>query len=133
MAQVYLLDTDICSYTIRETPKTVIEKFWKHRNDDICISSVTYAELLYGGLHKGSVKLQDQIKAFVSRVSIIDFNAAAAEEYAQIRQFLELHGTPLGNMDMLIAACAKSSNAVLVTNNLKHFSRIPNLKQENWC
>jgi tRNA(fMet)-specific endonuclease VapC len=132
MAKLYLLDTDMCSYAIKENPKPVMERFWKHRDDAIGISSVTYAELRYGGIRKGSVKLQTQIQTFISRLRIIDFNAAAAEEYAQIRHFLETKGTPIGNMDMLIAACAKSSNAILVTNNEKHFSKIPDLKLENW-
>jgi tRNA(fMet)-specific endonuclease VapC len=133
MASFFLLDTDMCSYAIKESPQSVVEKFWKHRDDDIGISSITYAELRYGGLHKGSVKLQNQIKTFVNRLRVIDFNAAAAEEYAQIRHFLETQGTPIGNMDLLIAACAKSSNAILVTNNERHFSKIPNLKLENWA
>jgi tRNA(fMet)-specific endonuclease VapC len=132
MAKLYILDTDTCSYAIKENPKPVMERFWKHRDDDIGISSVTYAELRYGGLRKGSAKLQNQIKTFISRLRIIDFNTAAAEEYAQIRHFLETQGTPIGNMDLLIAACAKSSNAILVTNNEKHFSKIPGLKLENW-
>jgi tRNA(fMet)-specific endonuclease VapC len=133
MPAVYVLDTDICSYVIRENPQSIQDNFWKHRHDDICISVVTYAELVFGGLHKGSVKLQHQIKTFVSRLRIIDFNAVAADEYAQIRQFRETHGIVIGNMDMLIAASAKSCGAVLVSNNQKHFSRIPNLKIENWC
>jgi tRNA(fMet)-specific endonuclease VapC len=132
MPGVYFLDTDICSYTIRKNPQSIREKFWEHRDDDICISAVTHAELVFGGLHKGSVKLQNQIKTFVSRLRIVDFTAAAAEEYAQIRQFLESGGIIIGNMDMLIAASAKSCNAVLVSNNQKHFARIPDLKLENW-
>jgi tRNA(fMet)-specific endonuclease VapC len=132
MANTYILDTDICSYIIRENPKPAREKFWDHRDDDICITSISYAELLYGGIHKGSAKLLNQIKTFVSHVRIIDFNAAAAETYAEIRQGLEAHGTPLGNMDILIAAITKSTEAVLVTNNQKHFSKIPDLKLENW-
>ncbi|MDR0878311.1 MAG: type II toxin-antitoxin system VapC family toxin [Treponema sp.] len=132
MPAIYILDTDICSYAIRENPQSIRDNFWKHRKDDICISAVTHAELIFGGIHKGSVKLQNQIKTFVSRLRIIDFNTAAAEEYAQIRQFLETHGIVIGNMDMLIAASAKSCGAVLVSNNQKHFSRIPNLKIENW-
>ncbi|GHV87457.1 ribonuclease VapC [Spirochaetia bacterium] len=133
MPAVYFLDTDICSYSIKTNPQSISDKFWEHHDDDICISVVTYAELVFGGLHKGSVKLQNRIKTFVSRLRIIDFDAAAAGEYAYIRQYLETQGTVIDDMDILIAASAKSCGAVLVTNNQKHFSRIPNLKLENWA
>jgi tRNA(fMet)-specific endonuclease VapC len=132
MAGIYFLDTDTCSYAIKYNPETIRNKFWEHRDDEICISVMTYAELVYGGIHKGSAKLQQRIKNFVSRVCIMDFTVAAADEYARIREYLEAGGELIGNMDMLIAAGAKSSNAILVTNNTKHFSRIPDLKLENW-
>jgi tRNA(fMet)-specific endonuclease VapC len=132
MAGTYFLDTDTCSYAIKHNPETIRDKFWEHREDEICVSVMTYAELVYGGIHKGSPKLQQLIKKFVRPLRIIDFNAAAADEYAKIRESLENGGKLIGNMDMLIAAAAKSSNAILVTNNTKHFSRIPDLKLENW-
>jgi tRNA(fMet)-specific endonuclease VapC len=132
MSGTYFLDTDTCSYAIKYNPQTIRDKFWKHRKDEICLSVMTYAELVYGGIHKGSPKLQQLIKRFVSPLRIIDFNPAAADEYAKIRDSLEKRGEVIGNMDILIAAAAKSSGAILVTNNTKHFSRIPDLKLENW-
>jgi tRNA(fMet)-specific endonuclease VapC len=128
----YVLDTDISSYIINKNYQSVIEKFWEHRNDDICISSITYAELMFGKVHKKSLKMDGQIKALISRIAVIDFDMAAAEAYGEIRELLTRRGKPIGNMDMLIAACAKSRGAVLVTNNSNHFLHIPGLAQENW-
>jgi tRNA(fMet)-specific endonuclease VapC len=128
----YMLDTDISSYLIRENDQITAEKFVSHRQDHICISSVTYAELRFGALNKKSEKLNNRIKNLISLVHIIDFGKDAAEEYAKIRLFLEKNGTPIGNMDMLIAACALAVGAIMVTNNQKHFSLIPGLPLENW-
>jgi tRNA(fMet)-specific endonuclease VapC len=129
---LYMLDTDISSYLIRENDQMVAEKFVSHRKDSICISSVTYAELRFGALNKHSEKLNSRIKNLVSLVHIIDFEKDAAEEYAKIRLLLEKNGTPIGNMDMFIAACALAAGAIMVTNNQKHFSLIPGLSLENW-
>jgi tRNA(fMet)-specific endonuclease VapC len=128
----YMLDTDTCSYIIRENNKRAAKKFISHSDDHICISSVTYAELRFGALNKNSEKLNTRINHFASLVHIIDFGKDAAEEYAKIRLFLERGGKPIGNMDMLIAACTLAVGAVLVTNNRRHFSLIPGLSLENW-
>ncbi|MDR1579911.1 MAG: type II toxin-antitoxin system VapC family toxin [Synergistaceae bacterium] len=132
MPDTYMLDTDICGYAIREKPTSVVCAFWKYRDDKICISSVTYAELMYGAIRSGSAKITASIERFVNYVGIVDFDDAAGKEYAQIRYALETCGTPLAIADLLIASCAKAKGAVLVTNNTKHFGRIPNLKIENW-
>jgi tRNA(fMet)-specific endonuclease VapC len=128
-----MLDTDISSYLINENNKTAARNFQKHEKDTICISSVTYTEITFGALNRKSQNLRVRIKNFMSLVKIVDFGKAAADEYALLRAFLNSRGTPVGNMDMLIAATAKASGAVLVTNNEKHFSLIPDLVVENWC
>ena len=133
MSNIYMLDTNICSYIIRENPKSVVEKLWEHREDELVISSITYSELMYGAIRKGSSRIIGLVKVFTSRMRIVDFDEKAGELYADMRALLEKKGTPIDNMDILIAACAKSANAILVTNNKKHFSKIPNLKIENWC
>ena len=132
MAVVYMLDTDTCSYIIKRNPASVAQAFWEHRNDVISISSVTYAELTYGALRSGSSKTMAMIRRFLTHIGTAYFDDAAAEEYARIRCFLEAKGTPIAVADLMIAACAKAKKAVLVTNNVKHFSRIPDLKVENW-
>jgi tRNA(fMet)-specific endonuclease VapC len=130
---MYLLDTDISSYIIREYNPELEKKLDECRKTGtICISSVSYGELKFGELKKTSSKLSAKISGFMKLVQILDFDASAGEEYARIRHYLEVHGTPVGNMDMMIAACAKSNDAVLVSNNEKHFAPIPNLVLENW-
>jgi tRNA(fMet)-specific endonuclease VapC len=132
MPAVYMLDTDICSYIIKENNAALAAKFLKHKNADICISAVTYAEIMYGRVSRNSSNLTERINSFLSLVRITDFGKSAGDEYARIRHVLKSQGTPIGNMDMLIAACALGAGAVLVTNNRKHFSCVPGLRLENW-
>jgi len=131
--KLYILDTDTCSYIIRERPISVLERFRKLAMEQICISSVTYAELLYGVARSSSKRINRPIvDDFVRHLDVIDWDTGAAEQYGQIRADLEARGEPVGAMDMMIAAHAKSIKAVLVTNNQKHFARIKGLKVENW-
>jgi len=129
----YMLDTDICSYIIRERPLKVFEHFEALKMDQICISAVTYAELIYGVEHSSSKKINRSIvNQFVKHLSIIDWNKKAAEHYGNIRAILQADGNIIGAMDMMIAAHARSRKMVLVTNNEKHFKRVPKLQIENW-
>ncbi|MDR2428378.1 MAG: type II toxin-antitoxin system VapC family toxin [Candidatus Margulisbacteria bacterium] len=130
--KIYLLDTDICSYIIKENPPSVAKKLVAHQDDDICISAITYAELLYGARRRKSRQITHKINLFVELVRVIECGRAVVEQYADIRQDLETRGKPLADFDILIAATARSLNAVLVTNNQKHFARISGLKLENW-
>jgi tRNA(fMet)-specific endonuclease VapC len=131
--KLYMLDTDTCSYIIRERPICVLERFRKLAMEQICISTVTYAELLYGVERSSSKRINRPIiDDFVRHLDVIEWDNAAAEQYGKIRADLEARGQPIGAMDMMIAAHAKSIKAVLVTNNQKHFTRIKGLKVENW-
>ncbi|MCL1958189.1 MAG: type II toxin-antitoxin system VapC family toxin [Spirochaetes bacterium] len=127
----YMLDTDTVSLIIRKYP-SVIEKLIKHEDDEICISTITYAELCYGLEKKGSVRLFNEIMSIIRKFTIVDFDNSQAELYGKIRVGLEKSGTPLGNMDMLIAASALAAGAILITHNTKHFSKINGLKVEDW-
>jgi len=130
---LYMLDTDMSSYIIRERPASVKNKFQQVSMHQLCISSITYAELLYGVERSSSQKTNRfHVDDFASRLYIKPWDEAAAEHYAQIRCYLEKNGTPIGGMDMQIAAHARSLNAVVVTNNMRHFERVPDLKIENW-
>jgi predicted nucleic acid-binding protein len=131
MARIYVIDTDILSYAIRGTP-ALINKFAEHDKDHLCMSAISYAELIYGARRKKSAGLEQSVRRFTERFSIVDFDTAAAQSYANIRTQLEQDGTPLDNMDMLIAAVSISAGAVLVTHNIKHFSKIKGLKVEDW-
>ncbi|GHU02691.1 ribonuclease VapC [Alphaproteobacteria bacterium] len=132
MAGIYMLDTDICSYIIRGNYGSIDQALAAHENDDICISNLTYAELWFGTMKKGSPRLAAQVAAFIRMVRVVEMDTLAAVQYAAIRCTLEAKGTPLDPMDMLIAACALAAGAVLITNNQKHFSQIKDLKTENW-
>jgi tRNA(fMet)-specific endonuclease VapC len=128
----YILDTDICSYIIRENSSVLLKNLNIHHKDKISITSITYAELLFGAEKRNSKKIREKVEAITSKVNIISFDQNAAVEYSTMRLNLEQSGTPIGNMDMLIASCVLSEEAVLVTNNEKHFSNIMGLKIENW-
>ena len=129
----YMLDTDICSYVIREKPLRVFERFEALEMGQLCISVITYAELIYGVEHSSSKKINRPIvDDFVRHLSIMDWGKEAAEHYGNIRAFLRAEGNIIGSMDMMIAAHARSHKMILVTNNDKHFKRVPKLKVENW-
>jgi len=130
---MYMLDTNICIYIIKEKPKEVINKFKTFNISDICISSVTAAELHYGVQKSQNVeKNRDALTMFLSPLEILPFDDEAAYEYGIIRADLEKRGEIIGAMDMMIAAHAKALKATIVTNNEKEFRRIPSLNIENW-
>ena len=82
MAEIFMLDTDVSSYIIRENPQQLRDVFVAHQKDSICISSVTYAELMFGLLNNHSERLGRKIKQFVSLVQILDWTDQAAIQYA---------------------------------------------------
>jgi len=129
---IYMLDTDTVSNIVRKH-LPVIKKLISHENDEICISTVTNAELFYGLEKKNSQKLFNEVRSVIGKCTIIDFDASQSELYGRIRVELEKSGTPLGDMDLLIASAAMSTGAILVSHNKKHFSKIKGLKIEDWC
>lgn len=128
-----MLDTDTCIYILKKKPESVVHKLSKIPMENICISSITYAELVHG-VEKSEQKRKnlDVLTHFLKHLEILDWGTDAADYYGQIRAALEEQGTPIGNMDLMIAAHACSIHAKLITNNLKHFSRVPHLKCETW-
>lgn len=130
----FLLDTNICIYIIKQKPPEVLQKFNEFQVGDLGISSITVAELEFG-VQKSqfSAKNKQALSQFLLPLEIVDFDDVAAVAYGNIRAFLEQQGTPIGSLDTLIAAHALSLAATLITNNTKEFSRVPNLKLENWA
>lgn len=130
----YILDTNICIYIIKKKPAIVFNRFKELTPGTVGISSITLAEMQYG-IDKSAKPIQNQeaLNQFLLPLEILDFNSSAAIEYGKIRSALETKGTPIGSLDMLIAAHAKSVGSVLVTNNTKEFGRITGLKIENWA
>jgi tRNA(fMet)-specific endonuclease VapC len=130
---MYMLDTNICIYIIKKRPISLLEKFNSIPKNSLCISVVTYAELQYGVERSSSKKMnQEIIKDFISRLSVLSWDMEAAGHYAKIRSNLEKKGTPIGNMDLMIAAHALSQKCTIVSNNLREFKRVQDLKYENW-
>lgn len=129
----YMLDTNICIYAIKNKPESVIRKVLAQNPEDLCISVVTYAELMHGVEKSQAVeKNRIAMSLFLSAITVLDFNSRAAEVYGEIRAELEKKGTPIGPMDLLIAGHAKSQNLVLVTNNTREFARVTGLQIEDW-
>lgn len=130
----YMLDTNICIYIIKEKPKKVINKFQTLDIGDICISSITLAELEYG-VEKSHYTERNRLAlaGFLSSIEVLSFSEKAAAEYGKIRANLERQGNIIGAYDLMIGAHALSKNITLVTNNMKEFKRIPNLSLENWA
>lgn len=130
----YMLDTNICIYAIKNKPEQVLEKLKQNLSNGICISAITLAELQHGveksmNPEKNSMALLQ----FLSILDILPFDDLAAVEYGKICAYLQKRGTPIGTMDMLIAAHAKTENLIIVTNNVREFERVPDLKIENWA
>lgn len=129
----YMLDTNICIYSIKHKPESVFRRLQEHDPSEICISSVTYAELVHGVEKSQAVeKNRLALTLLLASIEILDFDALAAEAYGKIRADLEKGGTPIGPLDMMIAGHAKSLDYCIVTNNTKEFSRVRGLKLENW-
>jgi len=129
----YMLDTNICIYIIKEKPEKVINKFHTLDVGDVCISSITLAELEYG-VEKSQYTERNRLAlaGFLSSIEVLPFSDKVASEYGIIRAELERQGNIIGAYDLMIGAHALSENITLVTNNMKEFQRINKLSLENW-
>lgn len=129
----YMLDTNICIYAIKHKPEKVFQKLQSLEPEDVCISSITYAELMHGVEKSSAVeKNRLALSLLFANIDILDFDIAAANCYGKIRAGLEKKGTPIGPLDMMIAGHAQSLGYIVVTNNVKEFSRVAGLEIENW-
>ena len=128
-----MLDTNICIYIIKNRPQSVLDELKKCDVGDIVLSSITVSELMYG-VHKSQFveKNLKAIEHFLIPFDVVNYDYKASLEYGKIRATLEQKGQPIGSLDMLIAAHAKSLGVVLVSNNMKEFERVEGLDVENW-
>jgi len=130
---LYMLDTNICSYIIRNKPQSIKEKLQEiEENHTVALSSIVVSELLYGATKKDSPKLMKIVSAFIDNFSIYDYAKISAKSYGNIRTDLEKKGKIIGANDLLIASHALSLGAVLVTNNTREFKRVEGLVLEDW-
>lgn len=128
----YMLDTNICIFTIKNKPEVVREAFNQHYGQ-MCISSVTLMELIYGAeksLHPE--KNLSVVEGFVARLEVLNFGNDAAVHTGQVRAELAKIGTPIGPYDNMIAGHARSLGFIVVTNNVREFERVPGLRVEDW-
>jgi len=129
----YLLDTNICIYLIKRKPPSVIVRLSTPAIEEVAISSITIAELQYG-IYKSRYPERNctALLEFLLPFALLNFDQDAAREYGMVRTQVELQGTPIGAMDMLIAAHARSQSLIMVTNNVQEFQRVEDLTVENW-
>jgi tRNA(fMet)-specific endonuclease VapC len=130
---VYLLDTNICIYIIKKKPVEVLKTLKAKSKKKIYISSITVAELEYG-VAKSQFPERNRIALieFLSIFTIVPFDDSDAVNFGIIKTELEKKGNIIGPMDLLLAAQAKTKQFILVTNNVKEFERVTELKIENW-
>ena len=127
-----MLDTNIVIHTIKNRPAQVREAFKRHQ-DQMCISSVTWGELIYGAEKSSQPERNlSDIEQMAARLEIAPFGAQAATHFGQLRAELYRIGKPVGPYDMMIAGHARSMGLILVSNNLKEFDRVPGLRLDNW-
>jgi tRNA(fMet)-specific endonuclease VapC len=132
MAPRYLLDTNILSDLIKNPQGEAAQRITSAGEGSVCTSIVVAAELRYGAEKKGSMKLAERVELLLSALEVLPLESPADRHYGQIRKYLTTQGTPIGPNDLLIAAHARALDLTLVTANTKEFSRVPNLRTENW-
>ena len=132
---LHMLDTDTASYIIKGRPAGVETKLAALEPSLVCVSVITRAELLYGLKRLPPAhRLHIGVRRFLRIVRVLSWDAEAADFYADIRHELVSTGQVIGELDMMIAAHSLAAAAVLVTNNTRHFERIPApLILQNWC
>ena len=128
----FMLDTNICIFTIKNKPTTVRDQFNRHHGQ-LCVSTVTLMELIYGA-EKSAVpdKNLAVVDGFIARLEVLDFGSEAATHCGQLRAELAKIGRPIGPYDQMIAAHARAKGLTLVTNNVREFERVPGLRVEDW-
>ena len=132
MPRLYLLDTNILSHLVRQPQGPVADHIAEVGEANVLTTVIVACELRYGAAKRGSRKLTRQVEAVLSAMTIRPLESDIERVYASIRVALERKGTPIGAHDMLIAAHARTIDAVCVTDNVAEFKRVPALKVENW-
>lgn len=131
MSLAFMLDTDTVSFAIRGEGR-VAANIVEHSPSELCISAITLAELRFGGERRKSARLDRAIGTFISSVAMMPFDDECALTYGRLAAKLSEKGSPIGDFDALIAAHALTLKLTLITNNAKHFTRVPGLQTGNW-
>jgi len=130
----YCFDTDVLSAVLRrDPPMHLIRRLARTPAAEQATTTITMGELLYGAAKKRSPKLVDRVRDLLAgAVTILPFDQPSAEAYGSLRAELEASGRPLAEPDLRIAAIATAYDLTLVTGNVRHFRRVPNLPVEDW-
>jgi len=129
----YLLDTSTCIHIIKRSPERLMLRFKRLRVGDVGVSAITVCELQCGVSNSSRPeKNRRALTEFLAPLEVLDFPAAAAAVCGEIRARLQQPGKPIGSCDLLLAAHALHANLTLVTNNIREFARVPDLRTENW-
>ena len=129
----YMVDTDICIYAMKNRPPEVMQAWRQHAEHGIGVSMITVCELEYGTAKSGSARNASLLQQFLAPLEVADFDREASRRYGVLRAQLEGAGTPIGPLDMQIAAHALALGVTLVSNNLREFDRVPGLRLANWA
>ena len=128
----YLLDTNFCIRVLRDRPKGLRERF-NDNAEALCISDVVLYELLYGAERsQNPAKIRREVEHFAARLSVLPFDDDAAAHTAEIRADLEARGCVIGPYNLMIAGHARSKGLVVVSGNLREFTRVNGLRSEDW-
>jgi tRNA(fMet)-specific endonuclease VapC len=127
-----MLDADTVSYALRGQGQ-VAARLLEHQPSELCISSITLAELHFGAEAKRSQRIRRAIRSFTKDVAVVPFGEASAERFGVVAAALATRGQPIGVYDTLVAAQALCLGVTFITNNTRHFSRVPGLAVENWA
>ncbi len=126
------LDTNICSYVLRRHPPEAIDRLAALQRDQLWISAIVASELRFGARKLGSPRFAAAVESWLCGFILKPWPVEASHHYASMRAVLERAGTPVGNMDLLIAAHASAEDSVVITNNAREFHRIPGIAVEEW-
>lgn len=129
---LYSLDTNILSDLVRHPQGVVAKKIAVVGENEICISIIVAAELRFKAAKRNSARLSNQVETILAAMLVVPFDVPTDREYAKLRQLLESSGNSIGPNDLLIAAQARANGQILVTNNVREFTRVPSLQVENW-
>lgn len=129
----YLLDTNICIYLTKQRPPSVVQHFEALAMGQVAMSVITYGELQFGAQKSQQTQQVLQALEMLSlAIPVLEMDKQVSQHYGDIRAMLQRAGTPIGNNDLWIAAHARASGLILVTNNQREFERVPRLQVENW-
>lgn len=129
----YLLDTNTCIRYINGRSASIRAKLPTIPLVDVGVSIITKAEMYYGSAKSQTPqRSREKQREFLQTIQTVPFDESVALKYGDIRAYLSQQGTPIGGNDLLIAATALANNLILVTHNMREFSRVPNLRTEDW-